>query len=162
MILRFFIFISLLNLNTFAKVDVYFSPSPSCKERIIKEASSAKKTIKIAIFDFTNKEIAVAIESAIKRGIKVMILTDKSQKEKQDSIILRIKNKGALVKFNTLYRLEHNKFAIFDEEVVLTGSANWTNSAFKKNSENCVFILEEEATTKAFIERFDFLWQRAV
>lgn len=34
----------------------------------------------------------------------------------------------------------HSKFCVIDDEIVLVGSANWTNYAFKKNHESVIMI----------------------
>ena len=40
-------------------------------------------------------------------------------------------NKGSLM---------HNKYAVIDENIVITGSFNWTNKAVNVNHENIVII----------------------
>ena len=34
----------------------------------------------------------------------------------------------------------HNKFAVIDDEIVLTGSFNWTSAAANNNQENLVVV----------------------
>jgi hypothetical protein len=49
-------------------VEVYFSPSKACENAIISNINSSKYEIKIAIYDFTNKRIAKAVEKAKERA----------------------------------------------------------------------------------------------
>ena len=88
---------------------------------------------------------------------KKILLTDKGQGKKKDSQIRKLAVKGVLVKYSSGEGLQHNKFAVFDNKKVLTGSANWTYSAFSKNSENCIFLDDIEVVSK-FSYRFDELW----
>ena len=156
--INFLCFVFLLFCNSaFTKVEVYFSPSKACENAIISNINSSKYEIKIAIYDFTNKRIAKAVERAKERGILVRILTDKGQGKKKDSQIRKLAVKGVLVKYSSGEGLQHNKFAVFDNKKVLTGSANWTYSAFSKNSENCIFLDDIEVVSK-FSYRFDELW----
>jgi len=62
--------------------------------------------------------------------------------------------------------LMHHKFAVFDGEVVLTGSANWTHSGFfgdigrpasRGNTENLVEVRYAEVA-KAYAQEFALLW----
>lgn len=60
------------------------------------------------------------------------------------------------VRLNKKTKIEHNKFAVFDNKSVVTGSYNWTNPASKSNSENCVFF---DQPHKEFSNRFAYLWK---
>ena len=43
---------------------------------------------------------------------------------------------------------------------MVTGSYNWTNPATDKNSENCLFILEQNQVVADYQNRFNELWQK--
>ena len=152
--MKFFFILMLIFKVSFAKIEVYFSPSKDCRDLIIREIREASQGIQIAIFDFTHKEIAKEVEMAIKRGVLVQIITDRMKINSKDSQITNLQSAGAGVKVNKQAKLEHNKFAIFDGKKVLTGSVNWTYSAFSKNSENCILFDEVEAVEKYNL-RFD-------
>lgn len=51
----------------------------------------------------------------------------------------------------------HDKFAVIDEAVVLTGSFNWTSQAVKYNQENILFIQNDELAKK-YMDEFNKLW----
>lgn len=51
----------------------------------------------------------------------------------------------------------HNKFAIIDEAVIITGSFNWTLSASTKNQEN-ILILENKQVVNSYLSEFNKLW----
>ena len=51
----------------------------------------------------------------------------------------------------------HNKFAIIDKTIVLTGSYNWTASASERNDENLLCIDDEEIVTR-YQDYFTTLW----
>jgi phosphatidylserine/phosphatidylglycerophosphate/cardiolipin synthase-like enzyme len=53
----------------------------------------------------------------------------------------------------------HNKFAIVDSELLITGSYNWTVGANTKNDEN-VMIVDCPYVVEIYQEQFDKLWEQ--
>ncbi len=51
----------------------------------------------------------------------------------------------------------HNKFAIIDSGVVITGSYNWTISASNNNQEN-LLIIESKLVVDNYKNEFNKLW----
>ncbi|MBU1867787.1 MAG: DUF1669 domain-containing protein [Candidatus Margulisbacteria bacterium] len=142
-------------------IQVSFSPNGGTRDRIISRINLAKKNIKIAIFSFTSGEIAWALESARKRGVDVRIVADLSQSKGKHSEIDYLQKKGIKVKIikGRGRGIMHNKFAVFDEREVITGSYNWTDNAEKNNYENAIFLKGEEIA-RAFSREFDLLYNR--
>ena len=62
---------------------------------------------------------------------------------------------GIPVTTNIKHKIEHNKFAIFDDKHVVSGSYNWTSNASQHNSENCLFFDQPQ---KEYSKRFEYLW----
>lgn len=54
----------------------------------------------------------------------------------------------------------HDKFTIFDERLVATGSYNWTQSAEVANYENLV-VLDDPDVVARFLREFQWLWREA-
>ena len=63
-----------------ADTKVYFSPNGGCQEAVLSEISNAKKSIDIAMYSFTSREIAQALVEAQKRQVKIRIVLDKAQR----------------------------------------------------------------------------------
>jgi phosphatidylserine/phosphatidylglycerophosphate/cardiolipin synthase-like enzyme len=140
-----------------SQTEVYFSPKGGIENKIISRINLSKKSIKIAIFSFTSGEIAGALESAKKRGVSVKISADKGQSTGKQSEIKYLISKGIdirLKKGKGKYGIMHNKFAVFDENEVVTGSFNWTNNAEYNNYENVIFIKDAEIA-KIYSREFD-------
>lgn len=51
----------------------------------------------------------------------------------------------------------HNKYVIIDTDTIMTGSLNWSYTAFTKSNEN-VIIIENTKICKKYTEDFDGLW----
>jgi len=107
------------------------------------------------MYAFTNPSLADVLIMTHARGIDVQMKTDylqssgKSQKEQ----IERLRKEGVPVEVSKLKRTQHNKFAVIDGLLVITGSHNWTLSAENKNVENAVFI-QCAAVAEEFEERW--------
>ena len=125
--------------NNTCEVHAYFAPGPDCENNIIDAIENAS-TIDIAMYSFTNQRIANTLIKAKQRGANIRIITDRTQAKNKYSLIQKMNDAGIPIRFHRGYKIEHNKFAIFDKKYVVTGSFNWTNNASTKNSENCVFL----------------------
>jgi len=148
----------LLSFPAFAKVEVHFTPSKACEESIIDLINNSNKTIDAAVYSINNTHIVSALKKAHNRGVRLRILTDKLQASSKSSKVLDLYEFGINIKVNSKFKIEHNKFAIFDHSSVSTGSFNWTNPASAKNSENCVFLIKDKHTVNAYQQRFENLW----
>ena len=143
----------------YAKVEVHFTPSTRCEDSIVGLINSSGKTIDIAVYSINNNQIVNALKNAHNRGVKLRILTDKLQASSKYSKAVDLYLYGIDIKVNSKYKIEHNKFAIFDGNKISTGSFNWTESASLKNSENCVFVTQDKKTIDAYKKRFNELWR---
>lgn len=138
---------------------VAFSPSKECEDIIVNLINESKEKIDVAVYAINNDNIVKALKSADKKGIKIRILTDKLQARQKSSKVLDLYQSGLNIRVHSKYKIEHNKFAIFDDKYVITGSYNWTNPASKKNSENCLLSVENEDIIADYQSRFDYLWR---
>lgn len=148
----------LVSLPCLAKVDVKFTPSSDCEDYIIKYIEASQKTIDIAVYSINNDKIVTALKKAYDRGIKLRILTDKLQTSNKSSKVFDLYQYGINIRVNSKHKIEHNKFAIYDKQVASTGSFNWTNPASTKNSENCLFLIQDENAIAQYYHRFEELW----
>ena len=120
--------------------EVYFSPHGGCTDAIIRELNKAKSTILIQAYSFTSAPIAKALLNAHKRGVKVEVILDKSQRTQKYSSATFLYNPGIPVKIDAQHAIAHNKVMIIDGETVITGSFNFTKAAEENNAENLLVI----------------------
>jgi mitochondrial cardiolipin hydrolase len=137
--------------------EVYFSPSTDCENRIVTAINDAKTEVVAAVYSINNRKIVDALKAAKKRGVKVRILTDHTQASQKSSGVLGMIESGLDVRLNSKFKIEHNKFGVYDGRLVSTGSFNWTGPAARSNSENCLFLTEQEIIKK-YSQRFEYLW----
>ena len=146
-----------LCLSTLAKTEVYFSLSDNPQKAIIKNINQAQAFINIAMYIFTDKEIALPLIDAQKRGVKVRVYLDKSQIESSYSVSRLLVQRGIKVRISSNNYIMHNKFAIIDNRLILTGSYNWTFSANNRNDEN-LMVIDDPEIIEIFQNQFVNLW----
>ncbi len=120
--------------------EVYFSPKGGCANAIIRELDKAKTTILVQAYSFTSAPIAKGLLNARKRGVKVEVILDKSQRTKKYSPADFMANQGIPIKIDAEHAIAHNKVIIIDGRIVITGSFNFTKAAEESNAENLLVI----------------------
>lgn len=156
----FIFFAFILPFSTTAEIVVYFSPHGNCEQQIVKKINSARKTIDAAVYSINNDNIVAALIAAKERGVKIRILTDRVQAAGKSSKVKYLYDNDINIRVHSKFKIEHNKFAIYDGTTASTGSFNWTNPAENKNSENCVFFDNVDGIVDDYARRFRYLWQK--
>lgn len=143
---------------TNAKTTAYFSPKGGCEDHVVAAIRQAKSHMDIAMYALNNEQILSELKDAKDRGVEIRILLDKTQAFGNKDETLWLRKEGFKVKIHSHNRIQHNKFAIFDDIIVETGSFNWTTPAEQVNDENCIF-LDETPVIKSYQAQFDdTLW----
>jgi len=151
------ILISHFFLISLAKTEVYFSLLDNPQKAIIKNINQAEAFINIAMYVFTDKEIAIPLAKAQERGVKVRVYLDQDQVDDQYSQSRFLVQKGIKVRISTNNYIMHHKFAVIDNRLLLTGSYNWTFSANNRNDENMMVIDDPEIIAR-YQNQFKKLW----
>lgn len=148
----------------------FFSPDDDLESILIKLINAEERSIRVAVFSFTNGDIAQALIAAHERGIPVEIITDISCLRDKFNKIETLKNAGIKVWIynpnhtGILNNIMHNKFVLFEKNVggkslLWTGSFNFTKSAKINNQEN-VIIVDEMRLIERYTKQFALLKQR--
>lgn len=147
-------------MNEVCFVPAMKSSDEKCLPRIIDVISKTQSSLYIGIYAFGSKEIAQTIVQ-LPSNVKVQIVFDKyTVNSKWGKVVISIlqARKGIeLFKANTKGNsLFHNKFMIFDENVVQTGSINYSDNGFFRNYENMLMISDDSIVSK-YIEYFEYV-----
>lgn len=144
--------------NAFTETEVYFSLYDDPELIIIKNIDSAKEFINIAMYTFTDREIAQAILRAKDRGVDIKIYLDRSQVNAKYGKSRYFVNNGIEgIRISSNNYIMHNKFAVIDNKIVITGSYNWTASAGERNDEN-LLVIDNENIIEKYQNQFNNLW----
>jgi phosphatidylserine/phosphatidylglycerophosphate/cardiolipin synthase-like enzyme len=121
-------------------VQVYFSPRGGATEAAVSALDQATNSVLVQAYSFTSAPIARALVEAQRRGVKVRVILDKSQRTEKYSEADFLKNQGIPTLIDAQHAIAHNKIMILDGRVVLTGSFNFTKAAEENNAENLLII----------------------
>ena len=146
-----------ISISPLAKTEVYFSLYDNPQKEIIKNINRAQASINIAMYIFTDREIALPLVKARERGVKVRLYLDQDQVDYKYSQSRFLVQKGIKTRISTNNYIMHNKFAIIDNRILLTGSYNWTFSANNRNDENLMVIDDPEIIAR-YQNQFERLW----
>ncbi|MEZ4441507.1 MAG: phospholipase D-like domain-containing protein [Polyangiaceae bacterium] len=136
----------------------YFSPGDEPLRQILGLLGAARTSIDICVFTITDDRIADAILGAARRGVVVRVITDDDKAFDRGSDIQRLRDGAIPVRVDRSPHHMHHKFAVFDEQRLLTGSYNWTRGAANHNLENVV-VTAEPSLVQAFVKTFERLWR---
>lgn len=139
--------------------------SGTIPEKLIEHINRAERTIHIASFEFNLTPVAEALIAAHERGIEVQWVTDdehgiEADTEEGNGQFAMLKKAGIAVRDDGRSALMHNKFWIFDEHTVWTGSTNITiNGNFRNN--NNVLTIEVPEVAQIYEREFTEMWNGA-
>lgn len=112
------------------------------QQRIIEAINGARESVDVCIYELSYEPLYRAIINAHKRGIRVRMVGDINNVNYSGYRELMRNNVPMVLGNNE--KIMHNKIVIIDNELVITGSANFTETGFFKNNENVVFIESKE------------------
>ena len=134
--------------------DVRFSPKGGCTEAVVDALRGAKATVLVQAYSFTSAPIAAALVDAHRRGVKVQVILDKSQRTEKYSSADFVAHAGIRTLIDDIHAIAHNKVMVIDGGTVITGSFNFTKAAEEKNAENLLVIQDA-----ALAEKYAANWQ---
>lgn len=134
----------------------------SIEGRLIEKINAAQSSIHIASFEFNLTPVAEALIAAKQRGVDVLWVTDdesglEADEEPDRGQFAMLQDAGIEVRSDDRSAYMHNKFWIFDEQIVWTGSTNITENGIFKQDNNTIVIQSPELA--AIYEReFQEMW----
>ena len=139
-------------------VAVCFTPNKKCQFTILEEIATAKKSIFVQAYSFTDKEIAAALGDAASRGVDVQVLLDKSNRNDDRSAKSILLRQNIHLRFDAPNGIAHNKIMIIDESKIITGSYNFSVAAYKRNTEN-LLVINNPALAQTYLQNWQARWQ---
>jgi phosphatidylserine/phosphatidylglycerophosphate/cardiolipin synthase-like enzyme len=158
-------------------LEIWFSPQPETgglKERMMGLIKEAKNSIKVMIWDFTNKDLATELAVAARqKNVKIItddynykepgsvfdFLTTEKIKHRLDDLEIitdakrnqEIKDK---FKENDLNSFLHHHLLLIDDSTVVFGTNNWSNNGFYNNDESIIV-----SNIGSLVKPFGDVWQ---
>jgi phosphatidylserine/phosphatidylglycerophosphate/cardiolipin synthase-like enzyme len=107
---------------------------------VVRELDAARDSVLVQAYSFTSAPIAKALVDAHRRGVKVQVTLDKSQRTERYNSATFLKNAGIPTFIDDKHAIAHNKVMVIDGGTVITGSFNFTKAAEENNAENLLVI----------------------
>lgn len=169
-------------------VAVHFSPTSatqlwteSSNGLIAKTLDTATQSVNLALFVFSEQRLADVLQTSHQQGVQVKALIAPSfayryYSEGLDLMGVALSNKCQYEANNRPWQealatvgipqlpkgdVLHHKFAIVDEQIVITGSHNWSEAANTKNDET-LLVINSSVVTAHYQREFERLYANAV
>ena len=131
-----------------ADIKVYFSPDGGCTDAVTSELGKARSSVLVQAYSFTSAPIAKALVDAQKRGVKINVILDRSQRTQNYSEADFLLHASVPTWIDAKHAIAHNKIMIIDGSTVITGSFNFTKAAEESNAENLLVIQDPALAAK--------------
>ena len=168
-------------------IDVQFSPtsptkhwSQSTNGLIAKTLSTSSQSVNLALFVFSDQNIANALEQQSRRNVQIRAVIDpnfiyRPYSEALDMMGVSLSSKCKYEANNHPWLnpittvgvpqllkgdLLHHKFAVIDNRTVITGSHNWSESANSSNDE-ALLVIHSPTVVAHYQQEFERLYAEA-
>ncbi|MBI4422651.1 MAG: DUF1669 domain-containing protein [Elusimicrobia bacterium] len=141
-------------------------PHQPVRQLLEQAIRGSKRRIQLALYEFNVPELLEALRERKAKGVRVELVIDYAhvyprgkdhagEARERSAEIQALLDEGfdvTVVKGKGSIGAMHNKFAIFDEELLEFGSYNWSVTAEENHFENAIFT--NEARRLAFYQRY--------
>lgn len=121
------------------------------REKLLKLIDQAKATIRVSMVVWTFKDSARALVDAKKRGVKVEVVGANIDPE-----VRKILSLGGIPPRTVSNSPYHHKWMLIDDEILWTGSANWSMNAFSRTDDSVTVLYNLKPEQQILMEE---AWQ---
>ena len=130
--------------------------------RLVEKINAAQTSIHIASFEFDLTPVAEALIAAKERGVDVRWVTDdehglEADEDPGHGQFAMLQDAGVEVRSDNRSALMHNKFWLFDGQIVWTGSTNITENGIFKQDNN-VLVIHSPELAAIYEREFQEMW----
>ncbi len=130
-----------------------FVPQEHCAKWVNQRLAVAEHTIYVQAYYLTHQPFIDMLLYKKFRNKNIIVLLDKTKGNSK--AIKQLLSKNIKVCIDKKPKIAHNKVMIIDNQVVLTGSMNFSTNGTTRNAENMV-LLTDELIVKDYIENFKY------
>ena len=135
-----------------------------CKE-ILNNINSAKTSIDFAIYGYSSvPSIENAIKNAKARGVKIRLVYDIDSTggniyPNTNELVKLVGNAKSDALSKEKSAIMHNKFYIFDNKIVITGSANLSHTDMSGYNSNAIIVIKSAEVANIYTEEFNQMYE---
>jgi phosphatidylserine/phosphatidylglycerophosphate/cardiolipin synthase-like enzyme len=142
-------------------LEIYFSPDDGTASRLVDLIRAAKTEIHFLAYSFTSDEIAQALIERAEAGVVITGIMDASQVNSNPGTEFeRLQAAGVDVRLDGNPDKMHHKVLLIDQEIVITGSYNFSASAENNNDENTL-VIHSTPLARRFLAEFQRVFDLA-
>jgi phosphatidylserine/phosphatidylglycerophosphate/cardiolipin synthase-like enzyme len=141
-------------------ITVLFAPEDNVISHIFPYVQNAQSSIRFMAFAYTQEQLGQAMLERFKKGIEVLGVFESTGSEDEYSQLTPLYCAKAPMRQDGNPNFLHHKVIIIDEQIVITGSFNFTENADTGNNEN-VIIINNAEIAKHYTEEFQRVWEIA-
>lgn len=145
----------------FSEACNYVPSSVSAKNLILQVIESAKQSIYLAAYGFSDPDIMSALKLSQKRGVTLNIILDYKSNFKNNNIN-ELKSLGANIYLNKKFSIMHNKYIIADNNTLEIGSFNYTASADKDQCNNILVFYNQNSLVNNYMQDWQMLYETSI
>lgn len=136
--------------------DEYFNCNAGITKLVVAAINNAKQSIRAAVYDFNNPDIAYALIKAKQTNpqLDIQVIADKANLTDTNSMIAVLKNNNIPVYIASAYAIMHNKFMVIDNQSVEYGSFNYSTTAATRQANNAIWI-DNRNIAASYTERWN-------
>ncbi len=140
-------------------IELYFDPSDNTTSHMGEVLNAAKSSINVAMLTFTRDDLAQILINKKAEGEKVHVILDNNTDIGNEFANLKNNGVDVLLKGSAVTGLFHHKYAVIDadissaDQVVITGSHNWSSAAETSNNENTL-IIHSKRIANLYLQEF--------
>ncbi|WP_289022632.1 phospholipase D-like domain-containing protein [uncultured Salegentibacter sp.] len=141
------------------QITTYFTKHTDVKKIIIQLLDSASTQVNVAVAWFTEPKLFNKLLEIQERGVNVelVITSHEFNRNSRNDYSLIEENGGFFTEIGNDEQLMHMKFCVIDYKTVISGSANWSKSAFTKHNEEVTIVEENLPRANDFMAEFERL-----
>ncbi len=141
-------------------IQVFFAAEDDVADHLIPLIEGAQHSIRFMAYSFTHDGIGEAVLARAKDGVDVRGIFETRGSETEYSEMPRLYCAGVPVRQDGNPRTFHHKVFIIDEQLVITGSYNFSESADRDNDENAIVTANADIAAR-YLAEFDRRWAEA-
>lgn len=141
------------------QITTYFTKHTDVKKIILDLLDSSTTQVNVAVAWFTEPKLFNKLLEIQERGVNVelVITSHEFNRNSNNDYSLIEENGGFFSEIGNDEQLMHMKFCVIDYKTVISGSANWSKSAFTKHNEEVTIVEENLPRANDFMAEFERL-----
>ena len=147
--------------QTALKASLYFAPNDPLQSIVLSHLEAAQTSIRMAFFNVRLNQVLTILQNKQAAGVDIKIILDKKQQDlfyndMGERMMMAGLDVTLVERTEAMDSTMHNKFTIIDGKTVLTGSANYSHTAFNISDEDMI-VMESTDLAARYDREFDEL-----